>query len=109
MSDRTYYSQEAKAKAQRKNMMAVGEALLAGILLGAVGGLILGPQNGAKVRQQLKHGVDLGLNTASDEASGLGKLLSKRMKRGRKQAMSMMHDTEDTADNLLSSVLKRFA
>jgi hypothetical protein len=108
MSDRTYYSEEAKAKAKRKNLMAAGEALLAGIILGALGGLLVSPQT-AKMRKQLQRGIDLGLDRAEDEASDFRKMLSKRMKKGRKQVLKLAHDTEDSADDLLSMIRKRFA
>jgi hypothetical protein len=94
MSDRTYYSEEAKAKARRKNMMAIGEALIAGLAVGVAGGLLASK----KTRDQIAKTVD----SRADEAKGLGKMLAKR---GKKQ----LQEAEDEADGFVSSIRRRFA
>ena len=94
MSDRTYYSEEAKAKAKRKNMMAIGEALIAGLAVGVAGGLLASK----KTRDQIVKTVD----SRADEAKGLGKLMAKRGKK-------TLQEAEDEADGFVTSIRRRFA
>ncbi len=51
MSERTYYSHEAKLRAQREKAVLVALALSAGGAIGALIMLLLAPQNGDKTRQ----------------------------------------------------------
>ena len=82
MSDRTYYSEEAKARAMRENAVAVAKALVAGIALGAAGGLLINPETRKQIaRTSLKQA-----DHAADEAKGIRKLFAKRIKENRKQA-----------------------
>jgi hypothetical protein len=94
MSDRTYYSEEAKVRAKRKTMVAVGEALVAGLVMGAAGGLLASKST----RKQLAKTAD----STKDDAMSLGERLIKSAKR------TLSH-AEDDADDVVSSVRKRFA
>ena len=81
MSDRTYYSQEAKAKAQRQTMLAVAKALVAGLVLGALGGTFVNPKRIAKTGKQLAHTVDAKASHLEKDTRGMRKMFKKRSKK----------------------------
>lgn len=105
MSDRTYYSEEARARAMRENALAVGKALVAGIAMGAVGSLLLNPSTRKHIAKASLKQAD----HAADEAKGLSKMLAKATKKNRKQAVEILNDAEEQATGLFGKIKNKFA
>jgi hypothetical protein len=105
MSDRTYYSEEARARAMRENAIAVGKALVAGIAMGAVGSLLINPST----RKQIAKASLKQADHAADEAKGLSKMLAKATKQNRKQAVELLTESAEEATGLLGKIKSKFA
>jgi hypothetical protein len=105
MSDRTYYSEEAKARAMRENAMAIAKALVAGIALGAVGGLLVNPGTRKQIaKATLKQSAQI-----ADEAKGARKMFAKQVKENRKQATKVLTEAEDEATGVIGKIRSKFA
>ncbi|MEO1166645.1 MAG: YtxH domain-containing protein [Chloroflexota bacterium] len=58
MSQRTYYSEEAKQQAQAKTTAIVAICIALGATIGTVIAVLFAPQNGEETRNQLMNNMD---------------------------------------------------
>ncbi len=76
MADRTYYSQEAKEKAQRQQSFLMILLTGLGISIGAVLALLFAPKDGEELREELKGQVATTRNHVEDYGEQVKKALS---------------------------------
>lgn len=76
MADRTYYSQEAKEKAQRQQSFLMILLTGLGISIGAVLALLFAPKDGEELREDLMEQVSTTRNHVEDYGEQVKKALS---------------------------------
>lgn len=97
MSERMYYSHDAKMRAQREKAVLIALALSAGGALGALIMLLLAPQNGDKTRQQVMQYV----NEALEKGLGKGQEV---LEKGQEAARNLTEQALDNANHMRQSV-----
>lgn len=58
MSQRMYYSEQAKARAERDRLLIVVLCLALGAAVGTVLGLMFAPQSGHQTREELRDAIE---------------------------------------------------
>lgn len=79
MSERIYYSQDAKAQAQRQTMLAIVLMLSVGVSIGAVLGILFAPDSGEKTREELGSAVESRVKDVESQMKDLRKQVDDRL------------------------------
>ena len=78
MSQRTYYSEEAKQQAQLKTTVIVALCLALGATIGTVIAILFAPQSGDATREELGDATNSALNNLQNQVNDLRKRLEDR-------------------------------
>ncbi|MCA9884205.1 MAG: YtxH domain-containing protein [Anaerolineae bacterium] len=79
MSERIYYSQDAKMQAQRQTFLVVVFMLSIGVGIGAVLGLLFAPKTGEVTREELAKAVEERAKEVESQMSDLRKKIDDRI------------------------------
>ena len=71
MSERTYYSEEAKQNAQTKIATIMGLCLVLGAMIGTAVAVLFAPQSGESTRDELGHASESAFDTLQDQVNDL--------------------------------------
>ncbi len=85
MSNRTYYSRDAQARAAREEGMSIVSFLAIGLAIGALIALLFAPKEGKELRQELGSNLQEGLNSGRDATTSALQRLEKEFAELRKQ------------------------
>lgn len=77
MSQRTYYSDEARQEAQIKNTIIVAVCLALGATIGTVIAMLFAPQSGDETREQLEEASSSAFNRLQKQVDELRKQVEK--------------------------------
>jgi gas vesicle protein len=91
-TNRTYYSRDAEVRAARDKSVATLVFLAFGLGVGAVLALLFAPKPGDKVREDLAHSVEEGLNSGRETVSPALKRLEKEFADLRKKVDDRISD-----------------
>lgn len=78
MSQRTYYSQEAKQQAQVQTAIIVAICLGLGVTIGTIVAMLFAPQSGAETREDLGESTNSALHHLQNQVNELRKRLEDR-------------------------------
>lgn len=79
MSERIYYSQDAKSQAQRQTLLTVIFMLSVGVSIGAVLGILFAPESGEKTREELGSAVENRVKDVESQMKDLRKQVDDRL------------------------------
>jgi gas vesicle protein len=91
-TNRTYYSREAEERAARDKSVATLVFLAFGLGVGAALALLFAPKAGDKVREDLAHGMEEGLNSGREAVGPALKRLEKEFAELRKKVDERVSD-----------------
>jgi gas vesicle protein len=92
MSNRTYYSREAEARAAREEGISLASFLMVGLALGALIALLFAPKEGKKLREEIAGNVQEGINSGRDASMTALQRLEKEFAELRKQVDDRLND-----------------
>lgn len=79
MSQRTYYSQEAKQQAQMKTTIIVAICIGLGVTIGTIVAMLFAPQSGDETREDLSGATNSALDHLQHQVNDLRKRLEDRV------------------------------
>ncbi|GAB5493360.1 MAG: hypothetical protein Phog2KO_35750 [Phototrophicaceae bacterium] len=79
MSQRTYYSEEAKQQAQMKTTIIVAICIGLGVTMGTIIAMLFAPQSGEATREELSDASNSALNNLQSQVNDLRKRLEDRV------------------------------
>ena len=79
MSQRTYYSEEAKQQAQMKTTFIVAICLALGATIGTAIAMLFAPQSGDETREELTDATNSALHNLQSQVNDLRKRLEDRV------------------------------
>jgi gas vesicle protein len=91
-TNRTYYSRDAEERAARDKSVATLVFLVFGLGIGTVLALLFAPKPGEKVREDIAHGVEEGLNSGREAVGPALKRLEKEFADLRKKVDDRIGD-----------------
>ena len=93
--NRTYYNHEAALRAARTNTALVVLALGIGAGVGAAAGLMFAPSSGRKIRDDVTHGFEHGLEQGVNKGH---EIVDPTLKRIEKELAELRQKVEDKVD-----------
>ena len=79
MTERIYYSQDAKSQAQRQTLLMVVFMLSVGVGIGSILGILFAPESGEKTREELGSAVETRVKDVESQMNDLRKKVDERI------------------------------